>query len=98
MNLKVLLNLWRELYALLIYMMCDKELQENILLDAQKITPKKKLEALVIALQNDPFRNIFYYRTRGSNRVLREMSKFFLPPVKSIEITGGIFGGVTDCT
>lgn len=75
-------------------MMCGKAIQDDIILDAQKIAPKKrKMDSLFIALQNDPFRNIFYYRTKGSNRVLSVISKFFFPPVKSVEITGGIFGG-----
>lgn len=94
MNLKTCLNLWREPCALLLYMLCDKQLQTDITLDAQKIAPKKRnLESLCIALLNDPFRNIFYYRMNSSHRALREISKVFLPPVKSVEINGGTFGG-----
>lgn len=94
MKVKIYLNIWRELFALLLYALCDQHLQDDIILDAKKITRNKgKFESLCIALLNDPFRNIFYYRTKAIHPVLRNLSKLFLPPVKSVEITGGEYGG-----
>lgn len=43
-------------------------------------------------LYNEPFRNIFYYRTK-ENHILRAISRIFLKPVTTVEITGGEIGG-----
>lgn len=43
-------------------------------------------------LFNKPFRNIFYYRTKEKH-ILRAVSRFFLKPVVTVEITGGEIGG-----
>lgn len=40
---------------------------------------------------NKPFRNIFYYRTR-KHHFMRAVCRFFLKPVMTVEITGGLIG------
>lgn len=94
MKMKLCLNIWREVVALFIFLSCDKSIQTDILLDAEKIVKNKnKIKKLCIALLNEPFRNIFYYRTKSSHRVLNHISQLILPPIKSVEICGGVFGG-----
>ncbi len=46
-----------------------------------------------LLMVNKPFRNVYYYRTRKS-LILRNVSRLFFKPLRTIEIEGDIRGGL----
>lgn len=81
----------------LLYFLSDKK--EEIRADMNCLIneiPYEKAGVLTLnylLLINKPFRNIYYYRTRKS-LILRNISKFLIKPLNTIEIEGDIQGGM----
>lgn len=91
-------KLWRCAVADVLYMLADSGAKKKTDEDMKRrlVSGKHKgVSALNRLLLSDDktFRNIFYYRMRGFGR-LCTFCKFFLPPVKAVEIYGEIDGGL----
>lgn len=88
-KLRLLIHFWRFGPADVLYMMSkERKLIESDLERIQEEIPYNKmgLGALNYSLLFfKPFRNIFYYRTKRS-LILRNISRWFLKPLDTIEI------------
>ena len=96
-------KLWRCVLADVMYKLADAETTKKIDMDAEGYMTKypngkpsgKGLSVLNFLLlsEDKTFRNVFYYRMRHRGKFLA-VCKWFLPPVKAVEIYGEIDGGL----
>ena len=102
--MKIILLFWKFIFSDIAFLLCRKETKELIDEDVNrhilKSNAKKKgrlysLHWCLLAFVS--FRSIYYYRLCSEKRILVKvfatLSKAFLNDYKSIEITGGVFGG-----
>lgn len=99
-KLQMIIQCWRFLAADILYFtgknrkLIESDIARTLEENAYKKIGVNALNYSMLFIK--PFRNVFYYRTKDS-LILRNISRFFLKPLDTVEIQGKIGAGFRIC-